>query len=146
MKTLMELWDANPIGLWGAALSTILAVIKGFEIWKARSRITISYNFTSNEGTGNEVIIRNIGPAPIIITYWELIWLQHRFLRGKPSHSIGPEENVGDIKLAAHSSTKLIFQGQNGSDWGASALRGRKIFIRLHLAGKSWPVMRKVYG
>ena len=146
MKELKELWDTNPIALWGAVLSTILAVIKGWEIWKGRSRVEVSYNFTGNDDIGNEVIIRNLGSTPIIITYWELVWLQRDLFHWKQSHSIGPEEIAADIKLAAHSSTKLTFQGQNGFDWSVSALKGRKIFIRLHLAGKFRPTMRKVYG
>ena len=144
MKELFE--GASPLALWGAALSTVLAAIKIWEIWKTRVRVEIGYNFTGNDDMGNEVIIRNLSSTPLIITYWELIWRQRTLFGWKQSHAIGPEESVEDTKLAAHSSFKLIFQGKDHFDWGSSALNGRKIFIRLCVAGRSRPLMRKIYG
>ena len=57
------------LALWGAALSSLLAVVKFWEIWRNRRRVEISHSFSSQE-MGNEVTIRNLSSTPQIITYW----------------------------------------------------------------------------
>ena len=138
--------DSHLLALWGALLSTLLAAVKLWELWSSRLRVEVSHNFTGSESIGNEVIIRNLGSRPFLITYWELLWRQRSFIRWKQSHSIGADEYNEDIKVGPHSSIKLTFREENHFDWGASALRGRTIFIRLYIAGKSKPILRKVYG
>jgi hypothetical protein len=144
MKELLD--GTSLLAMWGAFLSTLLAAVKLWELWRSRLRLDIGYNFTGSEEIGNEIIIRNLSGTPFLITYWELLWRQRTFLHWKQSHLIGPEEDNEDIKVGAHSSIKLTFREQNHFDWGVSALRGRTIFVRLHIAGKSRPVLRKVYG
>ena len=140
------LQGASPLAVWGAVLSTLLAAVKVWELWKTRVRIEVGYNFSGNESIGNEVIVRNLSGTPLIITYWELIWRQRTQFAWKQSNTIGPEEDNDDIKVGAHSSVKLSFRDANHFDWGVSALGHRKIFLRLHLAGRSRPILRKVYG
>jgi len=136
----------DPLAVWGAALSTLLAVAKFWEMWKGRTRIEVSYSFAGDEAIGNEIIIRNLAATPILITYWELRWLHRSWFRWKQSGGKYPEEAFGDLKLGGHSSTKIVFREEDHFDWGASALGNRKIFIRLHIAGKTRPVQKKVYG
>lgn len=125
----------------------IEALLQGaWELWRARVRIEVGYNFTGDENIGNNVIVRNLGGTPLIITYWELIWRQRTLFGWKQSDTIGPEEDNDDIKVGAHSSIKLPFCEINHFDWDVSALGRRKIFLRLHLAGRSRPIWRKVYG
>ena len=142
------LQGASPLSVWGAALSTILAGTKAWELWRARVRIEVGYNFNSDENIGNDVMVRNLSGTPLIITYWELIWRQRSLLGWKQSGAIGPEpgEDNDDIKVGAHSSIKLSFRESDHFDWGVSTLGRRKIFLRLHLAGRSKPIWRKVYG
>jgi hypothetical protein len=59
---------------------------------------------------------------------------------------MSPDEYNEDLPVAAHSSVKLTFREQDHFDWGSSTMKGRAIFIRLHLGGKSRPLLRKVYG
>jgi hypothetical protein len=63
------------IAWWGAGLSTLLAVVKLFELWRDRFRVDVSYNFTGNESIGNEILIRNLSSRPLILAYWELLLL-----------------------------------------------------------------------
>lgn len=139
------LQGSTPIAAWGAVLSTLLAVIKIWEVWRARIRIEVGHNFTSNEHIGNQVIIRNLGATPLIITYWELVWCERKLLRWQQSLSIDPEENVEDIKLAEHSSIKLSFTEMQHFKTSPAALKGRTIYLRLYLASRSRPIKRKVY-
>lgn len=134
---------ADPIAVWGAALSTVLA---GREVYKARTRIEIGYNFTSLTGEGNQIIIRNLSNLPITITYWELVWCKRKFLKWVSFKSVDPGEFNKDIHISEHSSTSLLFSEEEHFDWGHKSLNGGKIFIRLQLAGRAKPVFLKVYG
>ncbi len=138
--------DYNLIAIWGAGLSTILAFVKFWEIWQNRIKIEVSYNFTSNPDIGNLVIIRNLSSTPIIITYWELLWCKWGWFCRKPADNIGPDEFNEDLKLSGHSSTKLTFLERDHFDWSSSALGKNKIYLRLHVAGKARPILKKVYG
>lgn len=134
------------IALWGAALSTILFIIKIWEAWKNRARIEISHNFTSHQEIGNEVIIRNISNTPIIITYWELLRIKGSILNKKENLISSPEDFDSDLKINNHSSITLTFNHQDYFDWGISSMKQGRIYIRLYFAGKSKPILYKVYG
>jgi hypothetical protein len=41
------------IAWWGAGLSTLLAIIKVWEIWRDRFQLDVSYNFRSDGNIGN---------------------------------------------------------------------------------------------
>ena len=64
----------NYLAIWGACLSTILAVIKVFEFWKSRLCVYTSFAFTDEPDRGNEIIIENPSNQGLIIKHWELIW------------------------------------------------------------------------
>ena len=72
------------IALWGAGLSTTLALIKIWELWSSRRRIEISYGFDGRPDVGNEIIIRNLSDKPMIVTYWELLFCKRKRLRWIP--------------------------------------------------------------
>ena len=140
------LQGATPLAVWGAVLSTLLAGIKLWEIWRARERIEIGYSFTSDENIGNDVMVRNLSATPLLITYWELVWRKRQFVGWKESYIVGPEEDNQDLKVNAHSSIRLHFTEQKHFSTSYAELSGRQIFIRLYIAGRSRPTLRKVYG
>lgn len=144
MKELIEGIDL--LAVWGAVLSTFLAVAKLREIWINRTQVEVSHNFAGSSDIGNQVIIRNLTGTPLLITYWELLWRHRSGFGWKQSKSIGPGEYFEDLKLGGHASIKLVFRDQDYFDWGVSALGNDRIYIRLHIAGKAKPVLRKVYG
>ena len=146
-QAMKELLDGTILlAAWGAFLSTLLAAVKLWEFWRSRLRLDIGYNFTSSDQIGNEIIIRNLSSTPFLITYWELLWRERTFLRWKESPLISPDEDNEDIRVGPHSSIKLTFREQDHFNSGTSALRGRSIFIRLYIAGRFRPLLRKVYG
>jgi hypothetical protein len=61
------------IAWWGAGLSTLLAAVKLFELWRDRFRVDVSYNFTGND-IGNDIIIRNLSSRPMILAHWDLLY------------------------------------------------------------------------
>ena len=133
------------IALWGAALSTVLAVVKLWEIRRDRFRVDVGYNFSGAPNGANEVIVRNLGTRPFILGYWELLWLPHRWAPKHKARSISPEEDANDVRIEPGGSYTLTCRGPNHFDWHTDALRGRTIYLRLHVVGRR-SILRKVYG
>ncbi|MCT8318775.1 hypothetical protein [Xanthomonas translucens] len=121
---------------WGACLSTLLAVVKLLELWQNRFRVEAGGYFTSNENIGNEVLVRNLSSHPIIITHWELIYCSGRWPHRKFESFESAEYDHGDYKLDPHATRSLIFSDANYFATSPEALKGRRIYIRLHFAGR----------
>ncbi len=137
--------DREIIALWGAGLSTLLALVKLWEIWTARRRIEVSYKFIGIPEEGNDIIIRNISGTPFIVTYWELLFCERKKLRWIPYRTEEPCADAHDMCIQQHSSKTLNFSGANYFDWGHKALSDKRIYLKLHIAGKTKPVKYIVY-
>lgn len=129
---------------WGGGLSTVLALLKIREIWRDRFRIEIDHIFTSESELGNKIIIRNLANRPFILAHWELFhgsgcWPFRRFTKMQSA-----EYDEEDHRVEPHSTFTLQFSGPNFFDWGAEALKGRTLFIRLRVAGQRC-ILRRVY-
>ena len=133
------------IAWWGAGLSTLLAFVKLWELWRDRFRIDIGCNLTSKPEIGNEIFIRNLSANPIILSYWELlhcsgVW---PFRKLSEFESSGPD--ASDIKIEPHSSKAFSFSEAYHFGWTPKSLQGRKIYMRLYVVGRR-AVLKKVYG
>jgi hypothetical protein len=51
----------------------------------------------------------------------------------------------GDLRVESHSTHTLRFSDDDYFDWGVDALKGRRIFIRLYVAGRR-SILRLVYA
>ncbi|MCF6217248.1 MAG: hypothetical protein L3J62_01680 [Gammaproteobacteria bacterium] len=131
------------LALWGAGLSTALALVKMWELWSSRSRIEVSYGFSSGPD-GNDIIIRNLSDKPMTLTYWELLFCERKSLKWIPYRNENPAENTRDIFISAHSSKTLNFSGQDYFEWG-QALTGKRLYLNLHIAGKRSAIKHLVY-
>jgi hypothetical protein len=130
---------------WGAGLSTLLALVKLGELWRDRFRIDVGYGFTGEPEIGNDIHIRNLSGKPIILAYWELFYRPHLWPLKKDSYIKSPEEDASDIRIEPHSSMTLNFSEMDHFDWGWKAMKWRRIYIRLHVAGRR-PIVKRVYG
>jgi hypothetical protein len=133
------------LALWGAGLSTLLAVIKVWEMWSNRFRLEVSHTFASSPEIGNEVVIRNLSGQPVILTCWELQHRSGRWPFAKFESFESAEHDTGDVTIQAHSTYTLRFTEANHFAWSSRALRGRSIVIRLCLAGRR-PTTRLVFA
>lgn len=133
------------IAWWGAGLSTLLAIVKLFELWRDRFRVEVSYNFTGSESIGNEVFIRNLSSRPLILTHWELLYCSGHWPRRSFEPLDSADFDSGDRRLEPYETHTLHFADQNYFSWGHNALNGRRIFIRLHVAGRR-PMLRLIYA
>lgn len=127
---------SNVISWWGAGLSTLLAIVKFYELWRDRSRVEVSFNFTGDVGIGNEVYIRNLSKQPLILTHWELLYCSGSWPRRNFTPLASADFDAGDRRLEPYATHTLHFAEQYYFDWGYRALNGRRIFILLHIAGR----------
>ncbi|WP_297529398.1 hypothetical protein [Thiohalobacter sp.] len=142
---MQETHDINIIAWWGALLSTFLALVKLWELWNDRFRIDIGYNFTGAPDIGNEIFVRNLSSKPIILSYWELLYGSGKWPFRKLEEIESPGPDACDIRIDPHSSKTFTFAEENYFDWGLKTLKGRKIYMRLYVAGRR-PVVKKLYG
>ncbi len=129
---------------WGAGLSTLLAFVKLWELWRDRFRLDVSYSFSGNPDEGNAILIRNLAGRPLILSYWALSYCTRHFLRWECEDIAYAEHDAGDQKIEPHSTLELRFAQDEYFSWGHKALKGRRIYIRLCLAGRK-PIRRLVY-
>jgi hypothetical protein len=132
------------VAWWGAGLSTLLAGIKIWEIWRDRFQLDVSHNLTSSESIGNTIFIRNLSGRPVILGYWELLYCSGHWPNRKFQAFEQPEHDAGDNRIEPYSTSELHFADEHHFDWGHRSLNGRRIYIRLHIAGRR-PVLRLVY-
>jgi hypothetical protein len=134
------------IAWWGAGLSTLLALAKLWELWRERFQVEVSGSFTSDPGIGNEILVRNLSNRSFILAYWELLYGAGRWPVRRFTPLTSPDfHDTGDIRVEPHSTHTLRFNDEDYFDCSVSALKGRGIFIRLHIAGRK-PIIRLVYA
>jgi hypothetical protein len=132
------------IAWWGAGLSTLLAIVKLRELWADRFRVEVDYNFTGNENIGNKILIRNIFSRPLILSHWKVLFCSGHWPLRKFENILCSDLDAGDIRIESHSSQTLHFVGESDFDWGQETLKGRRIYIRLYVAGRQ-PILKLVY-
>lgn len=135
----MELDLKTVAAVWGAVLSTALAGVKVWEIWRDRVFLTTSYGFSSSPDYGDtSVTVENPTGTPVLVTYWELVWADRqfgitRFERGQAY----PDEGYCNITIGAHDRHRFPFGGE---DWfrPVDKIEGHpvKLYLRLFVAGR----------
>jgi hypothetical protein len=135
---------ASLVAWWGATLSTFLASIRLWEIWRDRFQIDVSYNLTGDETIGNIVRIRNLSSRPCILEYWELLYGSGRWPRRTYEPLVLPDHDEGDTRIEPYGIHELHFTDEQHFDWGYKSLKGRKIYLRISIAGRK-PILRLVY-
>jgi hypothetical protein len=132
------------IAWWGAGLSTLLAIVKLWELWRDRFRLEIGYSFAGDETVGNSILIRNLSSRPLILSYWEVLYCSGRWPLRKFQDIACAEHDSGDRRIEPHSTLELHFAESDYFSWGHKALKGRRIYIRLFVAGRR-PILKLVY-
>ena len=140
----MEGHELNYIAWWGAILSTLLASVKLWELWRDRFRIDIGRNFTSDPNIGNEIFIRNLSSKPVLLSYWELLHGSRIWPFQKFTGFESPSQDVSDIRIEPHSSKTFLFSDADYFSLSPKSLKGRKIYMRLYIVGRR-PFLKKVF-
>ncbi|RUL74079.1 hypothetical protein [Dyella choica] len=136
--------NATATAWWGALLSTVLALVKGWELWRDRFRIEIDSVFTGAINIGNKIRIRNLSPNPIMISYWEVFYRAGIWPFLKKTFICDMNFDNDGTTIPSHSVYTLTFADEDYFSTSFDNQEGRKIFIRLHIAGGK-TVCRKIY-
>lgn len=139
-----NLTNATTPAWWGAVLSTILAIIKVWELWRDRFKIEIGSNFTTNAYIGNEIRIRNLTPKPLILTHWEIFHRSGIPLFRKEKSICCREFDTADSTIVPASTHKLTFSGEFYFSTALQNLKCSGIYIRVNVAGHR-QLCRKIY-
>ena len=132
------------LALWGAALSTVLGLLKVHEEWQKRQlRVDVEGAFTGYDEIDNIIYIRNLGLKPIIVAHWQVVCFAGRWPQRKERllHDAGSGYPVDDIRIDVQDSHQLVFDGADHFD-------GMKqvIYLRLWVAGRTKSVLKRVSG
>lgn len=122
---------------WGACLSTLLAGIKIWELWRDRLRLEVDYSFSYCEDVGNKIFIRNISPRSMIVTHWDLLSAPRAGFMGKSvKHICSADWDYEGESVKPGSTITLLFAESTFFTWPTSASKSRKILLRLYIAGR----------
>ena len=132
--------------MWGAGLSTALALIKIYEFRKNSFRIEVTYNFRGLPHLGHDINIHNISDkSPVVIIYWEL-YTQSKSWFKKNTYVFELAEDECQIKIDPHHTKTLHFINEKYFYLHKSnILKDKKIFIKLYIPGRK-PVQKLVYN
>lgn len=132
------------LAVWGAFLSTLLALIKIWEIWRSRARISVTYKFSDAEH-GNEVIIENPSPIPVIVAYWELRWEKRKGWRREFKGCESADWDDPHFVIDGFSTHILRFQEARWFSTSEAARQKGKLYILLYISGRRKPLRLFVY-
>lgn len=132
------------IAAYAALLSTIIAAVQAWSHWSNRARLDVTYDFRGDEEEGNTITLRNLSDKQIILAHWELLYCKGHWPTRSFEVICSPEYDNGDVPIPAHSPFSMNFAGADYFNWGHKALNGRRIFIRIMIAGQR-PQLRLVY-
>lgn len=135
------------LAIWATIVSTVLAYIKILEVWRDRLRLSTSYEFAAPGYGGNRIIIENPSKTPIMISYWELLWIRRaRFISEVTDGRFPTDEGYCNITIPAHARHVLEFDGSEYFEWGSSAISNGTLYIKLHVVGRRNPLTLRVYN
>ena len=112
-----------------------------------RPKIVVGRSLTGSEDIGNTISIANISATPLLIDYWQLIWIKRvKVFFKKELEICSPEgPDIIDITIQPHTKYLLTFNGMDHFDWGYQTIPNGKLYIRLHICGKRKSVTKLVY-
>ena len=130
------------IAIYGAALSTILALIKFWELWRDRLKISVAIGWNNLGPDITEVQITNSYKNPITIVWLELYWATHRRSTSKSKNIDLGMETGCRIELPAFSTKSLKFSEQYAFD--PQTGKGN-LYAKFSVAGRNSPIIVLAY-
>lgn len=119
-------------------LSTFLALVKLWEMWRARRRIEIGCIFGRNAEIGNTIRIRNLSGTPFTITYWVLEFRKPHWFWWKTYRVEELLDDASDIFVDSYKNEELRFSGGSWFSCG-KYLNGKRLRMKLYIAGTNSP-------
>lgn len=136
------------LALWGAGVSTGLAGIKIWEtFWRDRIKIESTYSISFDGEWPHRITVANMSSVPVQVSAAELYWVPNFFplKRRHPSIATPDSFYTTTFRIDGHSSHAFVFEGKDKFDVSSETTEGRKLYIYLHIFGRSRPKRLLVY-
>jgi len=137
--------ELDPVAIWGAALSTLLAAR---EIYRARLNIEVGFTFTGDvNGLGNKIFVRNLSGKAVIITYYQIQVCRKKFFWWELVDSkVEADEYFSDLIVPPHSSVTLHFYGADYFDTSLDHKNKEGMFLYMVIPGRRRPLKVKIWS
>ncbi|SDE86792.1 hypothetical protein SAMN05216464_110117 [Mucilaginibacter pineti] len=100
------------IAIYGAAVSSLLAFVKFYELWRDRFRMETYLNIDGPD-QDKEIVFINLSSKPIYVKYIELFWAKSS-PDEKNAEIVNFDRDIGSgFQLAGHTTQKLAFTEAN---------------------------------
>ena len=141
---------AATIGIYGAGLSTLLALWQFWRAFQERRWIGTSYNFRGIEDPGNEVLLINNSPKPLTLFQIDLFWGRRYLLWVRRYHRVGQSEWSGEdsdlgITLEPYKIVALCYTNDTHFDWTYKKRPNARLYLRARVVGRLFPMTLFVY-
>jgi len=130
------------LSVWGAGLSTILATVNLYSVYKSRTRFSTSYYFDGLAGNADKIVIYNIGKVDIIINDYKLFFSSRRFFAKKEYLPDYSEPDIISIQVKANDKCILIFNEPDGIN--LKKIGNRNLYLELRIVGKRTGTILKI--
>lgn len=126
------------LSLWGAVLSSFLAILKISESWNNRFQIRVTWILRGSEEMGHDISIQNLSSKPVLLESMEIFSTKGIGWFGRESYIWTPEDSWLNARIQP-SDTK-VYNFSEGDYFGWSR---KKVKVRLYFAGRK-PITRKI--
>jgi hypothetical protein len=124
------------IALWGALVSTSLAVVKLWEIWRDRRRLSTTYAFSSHPKHNQKIFIANLSKDPLMLTLIELYQSQKKMFRRKKTRLLAPDKIIHAVVIPSKSFYTIEYSEEDNFPDPFKNDEWNHLFLELHVAGE----------
>lgn len=132
------------IAIWGAVISTILALIKIAEMWINHYRVSVTGEFNIHGRKENKIFITNLSSKSMIVNHWELEWRRgfwpFRNFIMKSKDGLPSWESLSRRRIDSFEHWSLPLSGE----YYFKIHDDKKLYIKLYIAGKLLPKVVRV--
>lgn len=133
--------NKDDIAIYAAVLSTVLLIVKLYEMWKDRFRLEAWLNI-SDPREGKNLMIINLSKTPIHIKYLELTWAKSKRGCKNGKHIHIEYDFAHDIQIGPYSNNNIEFKEEN--DFSLKN-NNKNLYARFKIAGRSGFCVRKIH-
>lgn len=105
-----------------------------------RKRVYANLALTGSSDHGNILTITNGSDVPVMVDYWEVVWMKWTWKGRKPGQ-VEASQDFDDHGFTLAANTRKVFQFIEGDHfgWGVRMAKHGKLFLRLYLDGSKKP-------
>lgn len=136
------------LAIWGAALATALAALRGVEFWRdRRPHLKIDYILRSDARLGNDVLLINNSPLPASIYRLHVVWAKRRWFGPlRPLRVVfDNDDDFLQVTVPPHGTKKLHFaEAAHFPMFSQRQHHGAILYGKLWIVGRDSPLWVRI--